>query len=363
MRLTNDVINFSAGNSDRLEGYQKFMEYFSAYKSGATEINGVSMSEADQKMLDFYIEEIERISGKKHTDFSDMAMFCNFTDVREAAFAVVNIMTDLVMPDSLIKDIGMFCDIKNGGWGDTLKIDLKPRDLFVVSKGGRAKRTFDIVRQYNGQKTILPEPRVISVGLPLYDVLTKKYTLAEFVMKAVRSLETEMRYDIYDAFSAAMEALSDSGDTGLKVSGFTQDSAVALAQKVQAWNSGRPAVFLGTKLALSKILPASTNYRYMLGDEYVKLGHVRDFFGFNAVELEQIADWRTEFKTYLKDDRIYVVSPTADKIVKVFTEGSTLTNNMVHNDSANLVANADMVKSYGVGVATSAIAGVITLGG
>lgn len=361
MKLTNDVINFTAGSADRQEGYRKFVEYFEAYKKGETSLNGVSFSEANDKMVDFYIEEIERMTGKKHNEFSDMAVFCGFTDVREAAFAVVNIMTDLVLPDSLIKDVGVYCDIKNGGWGDSLKIDLKPRDLFVVSKGGRAKRTFDIVRQYNGQKTLVPEPRVISVGLPLYDVLTKKYSLAEFVMKAVRSLETQMRYDIYDAFSAAMEALGDSGDTALKVTGYAQDSAVALAQKVQAWNGGKPAVFLGTKLALSKILPASTNYRYMLGDEYVKLGHVRDFFGFNAMEMEQLADWRTEFKTYLRDDRLYIVSPTADKIVKVFTEGATLTNNMNHYDSANLMANADLVKSYGVGVATSAIGGVITL--
>lgn len=361
MKLTENVLNFTANTPDRREGYEKFVEYFNAYKEGKDTVGTISFSEANEKMLNFYVEEVERISGKKMADYADTAIYANFTDVREACFAVVNMLTDLIIPNSLIKDVGMFADIRNGGWGDSLKVDLKPRDLFVVSKGGRAKRTFDITRQYNGQKTILPEPHVISVGVPLYDVLTGKYTLAEFVLKAVRGMETQMRYDIYDAFVGAMDSLSASGDTALKISGYAQDSAIALAQKVQAWNGGNRAIFLGTKLALSKILPASTNYRFMLGDEYMRLGHVRDFFGFDVVELEQIADWRTEFKMYLPDDRIYIVSPATDKLVKVFVEGSTLTNNNSHYDNANLVANSDMVKSYGVGVATSALAGMITL--
>ena len=86
------------------------------------------------------------------------------------------------------------------------------------------------------------------------------YTLAEFVRKAVMSIETQMRYDIYDAFAAAMNSLPNvSGDSQLRFSGWSQDDAIALAQKVSAWNGGKQPIFLGTKLALSKILPASTN--------------------------------------------------------------------------------------------------------
>ena len=310
-------------------------------------------------MLNFFISEIELGSGKKMSNFSDPMVFCNFSDVREMAFAVVGMMTDLVIPDALIKDFGAIADIKTVGWGDTLKIDIQPRDLFVVSKGGRGKRSFDVTRQYKGTKTVLPEPRTITVGISLYDVLTGKYTLAEFVSKATQSLEATMRYDIYDCFAKAMRNLATNSD--LYVNGYTQDAAVKLAQTVQAWNGGNKAVYIGTKLALSKILPASTNYRFMLGDEYTKLGHVRDFFGTDVIELEQIADYTQEFKLKLADDEIYVISPTRDKIVKVAMEGSTLTNTTTEYDNANLMQTATLVKSYGVGVATSAIAGLIKL--
>ena len=359
-RLPINVMNFSAGRDTKL--YEAFEEYYNAYVNGKASIGNVSFAEADKDILDAYKKEIEVNSGMKIENFASLPMYCNFTQVREVAFAIVGMLVDIVLPDTLIKDIGYIADIKQVGFGDSLKIDLQPRDLFVVSKGGRGKRSFDIKRQFKGTKTIVPENRVISVGISLYDVLTGKYTLAELVMKAVKSIETSMTYDIYDAFAAALDGLSATTGAGqLKVSGYTQDSAIELAQKVQAWNGGRPAVFLGTKLALSKILPASTNYRFNLGDEYVSLGHVRDFFGFNCVELEQIADYTEEFKLKLPNDKIFIISPTADKIVKVATEGSTLTNVGGQYANADLRQEADLMKAWGAGVATSAIAAEIAL--
>ena len=301
------------------------------------------------------------MSGRKISDYADLATFCNFSDVKESAFAIIGMITDLIIPDALFKDFGMIAEIKNGGWGDSLKVDIQPRDLFIVAKGGRARRDFDITRQYKGEKTIVPEVHAISVGVSLYDVLRGAYTLAEFVRKAVMSIEVQMRYDIYDAFAAAMANLPTTGSAQLLVTGFSQDSAVELAQKVSAWNGGQRAIFLGTKLALSKILPASTNTRILLGDEYVRVGYLREFFGISCVELEQIADYKTEFAVKLADDKIYVLCPGTDKIVKVFIEGSTLAHNEVDFYNANLQQVATLYKSYGVGAFTSAIAGEIDI--
>ena len=158
-----------------------------------------------------------------------------------------------------------------------------------------------------------------------------------------------------------MKSLPTTGSAALRVQGFAQNSAIALAQKVSAWNGGKKAIFLGTKLALSNILPASTNTRILLGDEYVRVGYLRDFFGISCVELEQVADYKTEFAVKLADDRIYVLCPGTDKLVKVFVEGSTLANNETDFANANLQQVATLYKSYGVGAFTSALAGVIEI--
>lgn len=357
-KMTREVLAFASNDADRLEGYKNFVEYFNAYREKKDKIGEYTMAEADKKMLEFFTSEVERYSGVKASIYPDMAIFANLTAVREASFAIVGMLTDLIIPDVLIKDLGNIATIANGGWGDTLKIDLKPRDLFVVSKGGRAKRSFNIQRQYNGTVTIVPEQRNITVGISLYDILTGKYSLAEFVTKAALSMEAQMRDDIYDAFTKAMDGLAG---TSLSVTGYTQDSAIGLAQKVQAWNGGAEVVFVGTKLALNKVLPADPNYRYDLGDEFVRAGYVRDFFGYKTIELPQVADRTTEFGVKLPDNKIYIISPTEDKPVKCFIEGSTLTNTRNNYDNANLQVETTLYKSYGVGVATSALAGVITL--
>ena len=362
-KLPSNVLSFTANDAERKEGYANFVEYYNLYKENKTHNeDGVSFSEMNDKMLTFFSDEIERLSGKKQSDCADLAQYCNFSDVKEAAFAVVGMLTDLIIPDALIKDIGMIAEIKNGGWGDSLKVELKPRDLFIVSKGGRNRRTYDITRQFNGEKTIVPETHGITVGVSLYDVLKGTYSLAEFVAKAVLSIETNMKYDIYDAFATAMNNLPNTSGAGqLRISGFSQNTAIALAQKVQAWNGGAKPIFLGTKLALSQILPASTNTRILLGDEYVKIGYMRDFMGISTVELEQVADYTTEFAVKLADNRIYVICPGTDKMVKVFIEGSTLSNVEGSYASANLQQTATLYKSYGVGAISSALAGVIEL--
>ena len=101
--------------------------------------------------------------------------------------------------------------------------------------------------------------------------------------------------------------------------------------------------------------------RYILNDEYVKVGYLRDFMGFSTIALEQVADYTKEFAVKLDDNKIYVISPGTDKIVKVFIEGSTLSNTEADYANANLQQTTTLYKSYGIGAFTSAIAGEITL--
>ena len=74
-----------------------------------------------QKILEFVKEEIACMTHKKAEDFQRLEDYCNNTDVKEAFFAIIGMLTDLVMPDALIKDISAIATIKNGAWGETLK--------------------------------------------------------------------------------------------------------------------------------------------------------------------------------------------------------------------------------------------------
>ena len=353
--LTNAVINFTKGNVERELFYAKSAEYMDHYAKGTVQ------PVMHEDMLRMFAKEVELISGMKMDAVPDMAMYTNFRQVQEAAFAVLSMVVQPLVVNAAMKSFGAIAEFKNGAFGDSFSFNISPRDLFVVTKGARSQRSYDIERQYKTTKTIVPEFNTITVGVSLYEILVGTQTLAEYISKAALSLNAALSYDIYDTFSTAMNALATSGDSALKVSGYTQDSAIELAQKIQAWTSTKP-IFLGTSLALSKILPTNANYRMDLGSDYVKLGHLRDFNGFACVELEQIADYTTEFATKIADDEIYVIAPSgSDKFVKVCMEGSMLSDVGGNFDTANLMTTGNLRLAWGVGVITGGIGGMIKL--
>ena len=176
-----------------------------------------------------------------------------------------------------------------------------------------------------------------------------------------RSFETALSYDIYNAFATAMGNLSNTASTGLRVAGYTQSEFVRLSQTVAAWNGGAQPIAVGTQQALANILPSDANYRYDIASDFVKVGYIRNFQGTDIMVLPQIADWETPFGLKLANDKIWIVSPSAQKIIKVVLEGSTLAYTSDTYANANLVQTSTMIKSWGMGVATNAVAAQISL--
>lgn len=374
MKIPNNVLTF-AGKAN-LAPYEKFVDYYNHYlslqgedgvefQSYVTNSDGtksnISFSEKEEKMNAALRREVLRVAGINNFEEFPVETWAGNPQLTWAAFAVVSAMIDMVLPDSIIKNIGMYAEVKNIGWGDSASFDVSPRDLFVVSKGGRSKRTTELKKQYKGQATVMPELRQMTVFVSLMKVLAGKESLAELVTKMVRSFEVEMSYDVYSAFKTALDALDSTASTGLLASGWSQSEFLRLSQTVGAWNGGVRPLAIGTQVALGNILPSNANYRYELDSEYVRLGYIRNFLGTDIMALPQIADWQTPFGLKLDDDRIWIISPSSDKIVKVVLEGSTFANTSDTFANANLVQTSTMWKSWGTGIITNAVAATITL--
>jgi hypothetical protein len=358
-----------------LSVYKQFGDYFAhsralagakvEYQKMTTDGNGnpveLSFSEKEEKMNQSLKREIMRVAGVANLNEFPLETWANHPTIRWATFAVVNAMVDMVIPQTIIDSIGLYSDVRTIGFGDSATFDIKPRDLFVVSKAGRGKRQAELRKQFEGQVAIVPENRQISVAVSLYRVLAGKESLADFVMKAVRSVETAITYDAYDTFATAMAAIDNTAGTGLRVAGYTQAEFVRLAQTVSAWNGGAKAIAVGTQAALANILPADANYRYELESDYVKLGFIRNFQNTDIMVLPQLADYATPFALKLSDDYIWLLSPSSNKLLKTVIEGSTLAYADEPYANASLIQTSTLQKSWGIAVATSAVAGVITL--
>jgi len=367
-RIPNNVLAFA---KDKIDVYKDFKDYYNHYRTenkllsaGKTVSfdNTIDFEEKEGLMHKALLTEIQRVSCINPALFTEISpeIIATNPSFKWAVFAVINAMVDMILPDSLIDSIGLFTDIRFGEFGDNFAFEVEPRDLFISTIAGHGKKRSDIQKQFNGQVTIKPIEHDITVAVNLYRVLCGKESLAKFVMKAAKAMETEITYDAYDAFNTAMNALDNTGDDALRISGYTQATAIALAQKIEGWN-GQNAMFVGTKLALANILPTNTNYRYDLESAYVKNGYIKDFNGFSTMELKQKADYTTEFAMKLTDESIYIISPSSQKLVKLAIEGSTLSITDDVYTNANLQQATTLKKMYNTGIATNALAGLIEL--
>lgn len=374
-QIPNQVMQFAGGESN-LAVYNAFKDYFRHYQANngkegveynrfTTDANGnrveISFSAKEDALNQALKKEILRKAGITDISQFPLETWAGHPVLRWASFAVVSALVDMILPEVMIDSIGMYSDVRTIGWGDSAAFDIKPRDLFVVSKAGRAKRTTELHKQFEGQVTLIPEPRQIAVTVSLYKVLSGKESLAEFVMKAVRSMESQLTVDTYNTFATAMNALDNTAGTGLRTAGYTQAEFVRLSQTVRAWNGGANPIAIGTQAALANILPADANYRYDLSSDYVKMGYIRNFQQTDILMLPQVATWETPFDLRLADNRIWIVSPSAQKLVKVVLEGSTLAYTDEVYKNANLLQNSNLVKSWATGIATNAVAGTIEL--
>jgi hypothetical protein len=367
MNIPMNVLSFAQDNIDVYKAFRDYFNHFKAENLKDSKVSyeydrTVSFEEKGETMHTAILDEIGRVAGLGKMEGFSAEVWASHPTFKWASFAVINALVDMILPETLVETVGLYTDIVTGGYGDSFAFDVKPRDLFVVSKAGRGKRVSEVHKNFVGQVTVVPSEHDITVQVSLYRVLAGKENLADFVMKCVRSIETEMTLDSYNAFNAAMTALPTTPSGGvLKVVGYTQDDAVSLAQRVTAFNQGQKAVFVGTQIALNKILPTGSAYRYMLDSEYVKIGYIRTAFGYDAICLPQVADWKTPFKAVLDDERIYVLSPSSQKIIKMCIEGSTLAITSDTYANANLTQTTTLKKMFGTAVATNAVAGLITL--
>lgn len=346
-----------------------FRDYMNQYltevarKEGFPFDNTLSFAEKEKKIDNLMMSEISKLAGVDLTNsYISKEMFSQHPVLRWASFAVVNALIDMIIPDVLDKSIGIYTETRYGAFGDSFNFEVEPNDLFYVSKAGRDQRTVEFQKQFVGQTTVVPENREISVSVNLYKVLCGKESIAKFVMKAILSLEAQITREVYTAFDKAMNELpSTPMDSKLNLTGWDKKEAIRIAQTVTAFNNNSKAIFLGTALALSNILPDNANYRYWLTDEYVTVGYLRTAFDYDTMVMPQIADWKNPYKLALKDDKIYIISPSSQKPVKLCYEGSSTTNAIGAYDTANLTESTTINKSYGIGIATNAIAGIITI--
>lgn len=358
-----ELASVKAFSTESPELYTAFKDYADHKLSVERNIQGKTFCEKSfeekERVIDkLFAKEIEKRSKVSLADFGgDIAHYAQHPSVRAFADAIADRMIDMILPDMLNSSIGLIADIQYLDWGDSASFNLENNALFNVSKAGYRQRNTLYQKLEDTTVTLAPVAHEVSVITNLYNILAGRDSIAKYIMKAAKSIETEMLNETWSAFDTAVEAVTT--PSALKVTNYAENSAITLAEKVTAWNGGKKAIFAGTPLALKSLLPANANYRYMLDDNMVRLGYIPTFNNYDVLPLPQVADYTsTEYGLLLDDKKIYVVSPASDKVIKVVV-GGTLSHTDDNYANANLAVGGTILKSWAVGVITNSIAGYI----
>lgn len=337
--LTNELKLFAAGNTDF---YVAFEEYYNC-KADSTRVPSVPMYEMSEKINRGFFGEIERLSGASRTENPNSWMANPM--VQWASFAIVNEVTNSLVPQYMTNSLSPFVDLKTVGYGDVVKFDIKPRALYTVSRGGQGERTSFRQKSFKGTVTVAPIEHLVTVFADMYAVLAGKEDIADFVRLAVISIEREMTADAINALATGLDTANNYPAQFIETGAFNAQTAIKLGQRIQAYNYGAKPVIMGTAAALSKVLPDySAGFRMNVAGADGAVRIMKDFYGFDLFELTQIPSGNN-FGTLLDDNTLYFVSPAVDKVVKGVMS-NTLTNSNQFYDNADISQNFTMKRLW-----------------
>lgn len=320
MPMMESLVTFASGNEKALDTYKGMRDYFFHYMSAVEGKDGygdfdssVSLDEKEKKMHNALLAEVERVSGCPRGEMPFEAWSMS-PQVKWATFAVVGAMIDAVLPDTIIKSVGIYTDMHTVGFGETLEFEVQPNSIFTVSQSSNAQRKGFNKKQFAINETLQAVPYQITVQTQLYKVLSGKESLARFVRKAVISVETKMNLEAYNTLAGLVA--NASFPAALKVTGYSADDAITLAQTVEAYNNGAKVSFIGTKKAIYQMLPdASKGYRMITEASNPQINIVRGVFDWDIIELPQVATG-VNYGLALDDTKVYVMSTGAEKVIK-----------------------------------------------
>jgi len=286
---------------------------------------------------------------------SSVEEYFNRDTVPHAAVSVIGKLVDYLLPRVVEDSIGIFTNIEKVEHGDSLEITIKDKSLFAVNRKEESSKKG---KRYNGIVTIIPQSKYIKTVAPIYNLLSGKESLTEFLIQIVQSFKMQIVSEVYGVMRCAMKNLPQDGMTRLSISGYSRKGLISLSEKVSAWNNNAKVCLLGTACGLSSVLPSDYKYSSM---SFGKPIFIDTIDGVDIMRMPQLADYSNPFGLLLSDEELFLISPSVSKLVSLVFEGNIISDVSVSSGKDIFNREITLWLSYGTGVATNSVAGLIIL--
>lgn len=223
---------------------------------------------------------------------------------------------------------------------------------------GTGERTTFRQKKFAADIVVSPVEHIVTVYTDMYRVLAGKESASEFIRLVVLAVEQDMYGEAVTALITGLTNVITG--TPYAVSGaFDMKSLLKICERVQVYNSGVKPVICGSAVALMNVLPDSTlGFRgnYDANGGVIEL--FKNVYGYDVLKLDQAAS--KDGGLVLPDNKIFIVSPAQDKLVKGVVS-NVLTNSNQFYDNADLTSNYTYRKNYAFEYASAAKAGIYTV--
>ena len=348
MSMPNEVVQFAQTNGGNTDFYVAFQDYY---------FNRDKMdSEKHDKLQNAFFAEIIAKSGVSRDGLTTEA-WVSHPSVQWASFAVVDATVNAILPQVLTPAFGLFTDFRFVSLGDVVKFKIMPNQFFTVSKGGTGERTIHRQKDFAQDIIVAPVEHIVTVYTDMYRVLAGKEDIADFVARVVLAIEQAM---YGDALNALMTGLTNLPVGSYNYTGaFDMKTLVKMAENVQVYNAGVRPIIAGSATALMNVLPDSTlGYRGNYDANGGSIELIKNVYGYDVIKMNNAAAQGGGL--VLPDNKIFVVSPAQDKLVKGVVSNA-LTNSNQFYDNADLTSDYTARKMWEFVYASAAKAGVYTV--
>lgn len=363
MRRFNNVIKYAEANTeakklvDMAEDYAKSKanEMF-AQKYAVVETNKegakIDVAEKARQLNDVFCSELKRRSKYSVEDFDgDVQAYASFDAVSKMSAQIQKIMVDAMTP-ILINATGlnMIAEIHYGGYGDVFEFEMTDSLPYEVSKMGRREKHTKVQSKKKTNKTISTAQYGLTTMTTLPEILLGESMVAEDAYLMALSINKKIYTLAIKKFISACETITD---TKFLLTGYTENALLEKLRNGSAWN-GEKMVIVGDAVALKSILPANTNTRILLQDEFnTTLGYMSTFNTYNVLAFDVVADPNEANGVLgLPTDRIYGIPVNGSKLIHVGI-GATIANTDDTFENDNLAILSTLSKEIGVELATN----------
>ena len=217
------------------------------------------------------------------------------------------------VPTVVANGYSQLYDVTQVGWGDSAKYYVNSNELFIVNSVAEGIARGGVQTIAANEYTVQAHRKQISIYADWYQVAAGKLDWGYFGQKIGDSFMAYIQGKLVSTMASVVTNASSHGISGYIANGMSDTNWLTTSRNVSLANGNADVYGLGTKIALSSILPAesaTSGFRYFEDGAIVKDGFLPSYKGVPLVELGNALIPNTINNTpavVVPDDIVYLI--------------------------------------------------------